>query len=315
MAATVTTTTTKTESSESTQLISIAMLVFGGFGLVLGLAAIIYAGVGANLAFEASGVAELQAKCVETFSGAKNDKYISYNGGQCGAAEKVPNSPLQATTTMCGSNQTAIGCSFDSNKKAYAFATEIGLSCTVAAGIFCILGSVPVVFNGVFGLLNKHSPATIFAGVGIGLAIPSCCGITICTGILAYIAVIVRAVKAIGTYLIAVSDALDDGVCTEACKKSKDATFGLVNHIMVYFEVLRNIAAAMIFFMLIEAIMACISCATWKKTTTQTRKTQPLPTTAPGVTVVQPSVVPAEPYVGVPVVVVDPSAPKTEAQL
>jgi len=222
---------------------------------------------------------------------------------------------------MCASNQSDIGCSFADNKKAYAFATEFGLSCTVAAGIFCILGSVPVIFNGVFGLLNKHSPATIFAGVGIGLAIPSCCGITICAGILAYIAVIVKAVKAIGSYIHAVTDALDDGVCTPECKKAKEATFGLVGHVLVYFEALRNIAIAMIFFMLIEAIMACISCATWKKTTTQTRKTQPMPATAPAVagTVVQPTVVPAEPNVKaeapVTEVVVEPSALKTEPPL
>lgn len=309
----VVTTTTTTEKSEGNPQMSLAMLVFGGVGVLLGLIALIYAAVGANLAFEGSGVIDKQAACVATFSTYSDNTSISYNDGSCGTRQPVPYHTWKLpTSTMCGLNQSFVGCSANGYKVAFAGASEIGLSCTVAAAIFCMVASVPILLNGVFGILNKQSPATITAGVGIGLAVPSVCAITICAVIMIIMSAIASIVNDYSNFANKLLDAFDTGLCSPECEISKDATLGMISHLQTYFEVLRNINVTMIILMLIEAIAACISCCTWKKQINTVTVSQPVPGNAVAPVQVQMAQVVDQPVVAV---VYDPSVPKTEAAL
>jgi len=297
-----TTAVTTEGESKGNPGISLAMLIFGGIGLVLGLIALLYSAFGASLAFEGSGLVDIQAKCAATFPTYSDGNLHSYNDGSCGTRSVKRYNGVNATAEMCSFNQSFIGCSADEYKNIFALSTEFGLSCTVAAAIFCLIASVPVLLNGVFGLLNKQSPATVTAGVGIGLAIPSCCAITVCTVILIVVSALLAVLNDFSVELEAIIAEHGTGLCSPECEKSRTATLGTIKHLLTYFDVLRNINVAMIFLMFIEAIIAGVSCCTWKKTYTTVHTQQHV---TPG----QAPVVKSEAPVAT---VIDPTVQKTE---
>ena len=104
-------------------------------------------------------------------------------------------------------------------------------------------------------------------------------------------------------------------ICTKECDDALTGTKDLQGHLTNYFNALKNLTIAMTVLMLIESILACVSCATWKRETKVTTHPQgqiTVVTTTQQAQFVPVQVVQAKPVPAPVVVVAEPQAPKTE---
>jgi len=286
--------------SKGNKPVSIILIVLGGLGILVGIISIIYSATGLSIALEGTGVEALQDQCRATFEDNGGDS------GRCDDSFDWEDEDQANDVTMCGLQQNLLGCSYKHYKTLFEVSQAVGLGSTIAGSFFVIVASIPVLTNGIYGLLNKEVAARVSGGFGVGCSIPGVLGAGICTIVLLVGTAVVNAIDHVvsSAYTTTTTTTAPFGItiqptvaggpfCTPECQDALDGTKDLGQHLTGYYGTLTLFMLIMVILVFVESIFACISCCFWKRKA--------------AVIVVQAPVVATAPVIAAPVV-----APKVE---
>lgn len=156
---------------------------------------------------------------------------------------------------VCGVSQFDAGCSSDYLRHRLYWHGASGAIAATVSSVFVLVTSIPVMINGIFGLVKKDLTSKISGGIALGFAGCTCCATFIC---------MISTLTSMG---IAddIADSLNEAYseealpCTSECKASVEARQVLDEEVKDYFGVLTGMCVTLLFLSLAEIIVAAFS--------------------------------------------------------
>lgn len=162
---------------------------------------------------------------------------------------------------VCGVSQWDAGCSSEFFQNRLFWHTTGGAITATVSAIFILVTSIPVLLNGIFGIMRKDVASKISGSVSLGFAACSCCA-TFCCMIssLSYMTVAESIADSLTeAYTITASP------CTPECKASVEARQEIDQGVKDYFNALTALNVALLFFAGIETLLAGFSFSLFKR--------------------------------------------------
>jgi len=185
--------------------------------------------------------------------------------GEHTCADRCPNKD-DKRLWVCGMPQVTAGCSLDAVEIQLTVARVLAIPGAVTGtiiGIGAMIVAIPVLLNGILGLINNETGARISGGFAIGCSVVGCCKGTSCLIAMVVFASFAKQIK--GATDVLKDLAKTQEPCTDACYNSLHAQAETVSHIANYYLAMAILCGIILALQVLNLIMASVSCCLWKK--------------------------------------------------